>query len=82
VRLAAGDLIPDNPAAIDVERRRRIVEPHHLLRLGRIDARYGKRELRLAQIALQALAVLVDADQQERDTRVVLIFRVGRFEVR
>lgn len=82
MRLAAGDLIAHDAATIDVKRRGRIVEPHQLLRLGRIDAGYRKRKLRVAQIALQALGVLVNAYEQKRDTGVVLILRVGRFEVR
>jgi hypothetical protein len=82
VRLAAGDLISDDTVAIDVERRRRVVESHHLLRVRGIHAGNRERKLRLVQIALQPLRVLIDADQQERDARVVLVFRVGRLQVR
>ena len=82
VRLAAGDLIPHDTVAIDVKRRRRVVEPHHLLRVRGIHAGNRERKLRFVQIALQTLGILVDADEQERDARVVLVFRVGRFQVR
>ena len=82
MRLAAGQLIPDDAGAIDVERRWRVVEPHRLLCFRRVDARNRKWELRLVQIPRKALRVLIDADEQKRDVRIVLIFRVRRFEVR
>jgi hypothetical protein len=82
VRLAAGDLISHDTVAIDVERRRRVVESHYLLSVRGIHAGNRERKLRLVQIALQPLRVLVDADEQERDARVVLVSRVGRFQVR
>ena len=47
-----------------------------------VGARHRERKLHLAQIPLQPLRVLVDADQQERDARIVLILRVSRFQVR
>jgi hypothetical protein len=47
-----------------------------------VDARDGKREFHLVQIPLQALAVFVDADQQERDIGVGVVLRERRFQVR
>jgi hypothetical protein len=82
MRLTACQLISHDPCAIDVESRWRVVEAHRLLGRRRVDARNRKWELRLVEIARQALRVLVDADEQKRHLRIVLVLRVRRFEVR
>jgi hypothetical protein len=47
-----------------------------------VDARHRERKLHLVQIALQAFRILVDAQQYEGDAGIVLVFRVGCFQVR
>src|SRR5262249_51262421 len=42
----------------------------------------GERELHLVHVARQSLHVLIDADEDERNVRIVLVFRVRRLQVR
>ena len=82
MRLDAGYLIPNGSRRIDIKGRRRVV---HVERFGGLLARVtrdGHRELSLGHVAIEPRRIVVKADQEEPDLRIVLILLVGLLDER
>ena len=82
MRLEAQDLIADGAVPIDVERRGQIVEPHRPFDVFPGGVRDRERKLHLVQVPLQTLRIVIDADQEKRDARIVPVSRICRLQVR
>src|SRR4051812_20785912 len=73
MRLRSVELVSNNAGRIDVEGRGNVVEPHTSLRFFGRQPRHRERELHLAEVPLEPLVVLVDADQQKCHIGIALI---------
>jgi hypothetical protein len=82
MRLDAARLVAHDTLPVDIKRRRHIVKSHGLLRVLLRGARHGHWKSLFVEEPLQPLRVGVEADQQERDAGVALVFLVDLLEVR
>src|SRR5262245_18033627 len=82
VRLDADYLVLNVSIPVHVERRRCVVHVEGRRRLFTVVAEHRHRELALRDVALEPLRIVVQADQDEADLRIVLVLLVGFLDER